>query len=77
MCAQIWCECRGSILRLQLLNPYTLGPPVHQVKFGAPRRKETDPLNEPVSRQALRGRWCPELGQGGRMEAEQLKSREI
>ncbi|XP_077818369.1 mitogen-activated protein kinase kinase kinase kinase 2 isoform X11 [Macaca mulatta] len=27
----------------------------HQVKFGAPRRKETDPLNEPVSRQALRG----------------------
>ncbi|XP_077818370.1 mitogen-activated protein kinase kinase kinase kinase 2 isoform X12 [Macaca mulatta] len=37
----------------------------HQVKFGAPRRKETDPLNEPVSRQALRGRWCPEVGQGG------------
>lgn len=47
LCMGIWCECE-SHSRDYLANSHTPGPPVHQVKFGAPRRKETDPLNEPV-----------------------------
>lgn len=43
----MWGEGGAKLERLPP-NLCLLGPPVHQVKFGAPRRKETDPLNEPV-----------------------------
>lgn len=39
-----------------------LGLSVHQVKFGAPRRKETDPLNEPVRGLVVWEGWFAGLG---------------
>lgn len=48
--------------KIPTLKSCMRGLSVHQVKFGAPRRKETDPLNEPVRGLAAWEGWFAGVG---------------